>query len=97
MPAITVPASGDILHGRKLGIGVLGCSDIALRRFLPAVARSRRARVVAIASRDQENAAKIARLYGCEVMGYQNLLHSDQVDLVYIPLPNSTLSHSKRA
>lgn len=73
---------------RLLGIGVLGGADIALRRFLPAVSASNRARLAAVASRDGDNASAIAHQYGCAATGYLELLQAEQVDLVYIPLPN---------
>ncbi len=73
---------------RRLGIGVLGCADIAVRRFLPAVMQSDRARLVAIASRDWEKASVVAQRYACATSGYRDLLNNEQVDLIYIPLPN---------
>jgi len=74
--------------GRCLGIGVLGCADIALRRFLPAVVRSDKARLVGIAGRDSLKASSVARNYACAAMSFTELLQSEQVDLVYVPLPN---------
>lgn len=70
--------------------GVLGCASIALRKVLPAMLRSTRCDVVAIASRDfgrAEAAARelgISRPYG----SYEELLADADVEAVYIPLPN---------
>ncbi|OGU14813.1 MAG: hypothetical protein A2076_18645 [Geobacteraceae bacterium GWC2_53_11] len=73
---------------RPLGIGVLGCADIAVRRFLPAVLASSKARLIAVAGRDGHKASHLARQYQCAAMGYRELLQTEQVDLVYLPLPN---------
>jgi len=69
-------------------IGILGCSDIARRRFLPALQKTRNAELVAIASRDVEKAKQWAPAAGCAAMRYEELLSSEQVDLVYLSLPN---------
>lgn len=70
--------------------GVLGSSDFALRRMLPAVRRAGPSRVAAIASRSRERADAAARRLGATgVGGYEALLDRDDVDAVYIPLPPS--------
>jgi len=74
--------------GKLPGIGVLGCADIALRRVLPAIARSTMANLVAVASRDSHRASDVAHRFACSAMSYRELLRSDEIDLVYIPLPN---------
>ncbi|WP_084263057.1 Gfo/Idh/MocA family protein [Actinomadura formosensis] len=71
-----------------IGIGVLGCADIARRRMLPAFLADRNLRVVAVASRTGERAAKFAAEFGCDaVVGYRNLLDRADVEAVYLPLP----------
>jgi NDP-hexose-3-ketoreductase len=71
-----------------IGIGVLGCADIAWRRMLPAFRADPDLRVVAVASRTGERAGKFAAEFGCAaVVGYQGLLDRDDVDAVYLPLP----------
>lgn len=71
-----------------IGVGVLGCADIAWRRMLPAFQANPHVRVVAVASRTGERAAKFAAEFGCDaVEGYQGLLDRDDVDAVYLPLP----------
>ncbi|MEU6714618.1 Gfo/Idh/MocA family oxidoreductase [Nonomuraea sp. NPDC046802] len=68
--------------------GVLGCADIAARRFLPALARVAGAEPVALASRSPSRARAFAeRFGGAPVTGYQRLLERDDVDAVYVPLP----------
>lgn len=69
-------------------VGILGCSDIALRRFVPALLRSTEARMTAVASRDQGKAAAFVPGVPYETLGYEQLLASPNVDLVYISLPN---------
>jgi predicted dehydrogenase len=70
--------------------GVLGTASIARRLVIPAMQRSTRCRVVAIASRDGGRARSvadtigIARAYG----SYEALLDDAEVEAVYIPLPN---------
>lgn len=72
-----------------IGIGVLGCADVAWRRMLPAFRADRRVQVVAVASRTGERAAKFAAEFGCAaVVGYQGLLDRDDIDAVYLPLPS---------
>jgi D-xylose 1-dehydrogenase (NADP+, D-xylono-1,5-lactone-forming) len=75
---------------KKLRFGVLGCAKIAVRAVIPGIQSSESCEVVAIASRDQakanETAAElnIPKAYG----SYEELLADDQIDAVYIPLPN---------
>lgn len=71
-----------------LRVGVLGCADIALRRMLPAFARTPGAVVAGVASRDPAKATAAADQFGCRgYPGYAALLDSDDIDAVYVPLP----------
>ncbi|GAA2343508.1 Gfo/Idh/MocA family oxidoreductase [Streptomyces kunmingensis] len=73
-----------------LGVAVLGAADIARRRTVPALLRSPLVRLVAVASRTTDKARTFADRFGCEaVTGYERLLDRDDVDAVYIPLPNA--------
>jgi len=87
MPAETVEASVPTSERRRLGVGVLGCADIARRRFLPALARCRGARLAAVASRDRARAAAVAAPFGAAATDYLGLLRRQDVDLVYVALP----------
>ncbi len=75
---------------RRLRWGVLSTADIAMTKVIPALQHADRCEVVAIASRDTDRAAAAAsrlgipRAYG----SYEELLAADDVDAVYIPLPN---------
>ncbi len=70
--------------------GILGAAGIAIRSVIPGMQQSRRARVVAIASRDLGKAQaaagllQIPRAYG----SYEELLADPEIEAVYIPLPN---------
>lgn len=71
-------------------VGVLGAADIALRRTIPAIQRCDGLRLAAVASRDEAKAGAVAERFGCRaVTGYERLLERDDVQAVYIPLPNS--------
>nr|BAO66535.1 3-ketoreductase [Streptomyces sp. MJ635-86F5] len=73
---------------KPLRIGVLGCAEIARRRVLPAMAASPSTEVYAVASRDRERAAEVARAFDCRpVHGYAALVGLDEVEAVYVPLP----------
>jgi predicted dehydrogenase len=70
--------------------GVLSTANIAVEKVIPGIKKADRCRVVAIASRDAERARAVAdtlaipRAHG----SYEALLADDDVDAVYIPLPN---------
>lgn len=73
-----------------IGVGVVGCADVAWRRMLPAFRADPHVRLVAVASRTGDRAATFAAEFGCDaVAGYQHLLGRDDVDAVYVPLPSA--------
>ena len=74
-----------------LRLGVLGCADIAVNRVIPALAGSRRVRIQALASRDAAKARQWAEKLGVpEACGsYAELLRREELEAVYVPLPNS--------
>lgn len=88
----------------KLRIGILCPSEIAFRRFMPALQQEANFHYagVAIANhsewdgevdealirKEEEKAQTFVEAYGGDVYhGYQNMLQSDEIDAVYIPLP----------
>lgn len=80
--------------------GVLGGANIAVERTIPAIAQTRNAECIAIASRDRVRAQEIAdRLHIGRAYGsYDELLADRDVDAVYVPLPNQLhLEWSDRA
>ena len=70
--------------------GVLGCAAIATRKVIPAMQRSTRCDIVAIASRDLPRATGVAARLGIGRAhgSYEALLADPDVEAVYIPLPN---------
>ncbi|SAK84719.1 oxidoreductase [Caballeronia hypogeia] len=73
--------------------GVLGAANIADKFVVPAIQRSRNGRVTHVAARDGVRAQAFAAKHDIPATcaSYDALLHSDDVDAVYIPLP--TASH----
>jgi predicted dehydrogenase len=69
---------------------VLGCAVIAVDKVIPAMQRSERCDVVAIASRDASRAVETAARLGIGRShgSYEALLADDEIEAVYIPLPN---------
>ncbi|MEU8536914.1 Gfo/Idh/MocA family protein [Streptomyces parvulus] len=77
-------------------LGLLGCSDIAARRTLPALLRTPGLRLTAVAARDPGRAADYAaRFGGVAAASYEELLTRPDVDAVYLSLP--TLLHARWA
>jgi dTDP-3,4-didehydro-2,6-dideoxy-alpha-D-glucose 3-reductase len=73
-------------------IGVLGCSNFAMRSMIPAIINMpAKFELIAIASRNQEKSKETASKFGIKqsFCSYDKLLNCDGVDAVYIPLPNS--------
>ena len=71
-------------------MGILGAANIA-RSFTQAVSASTRVTVSAVASRDDAKARAFARefLIARHYGSYEELLADQDIDAVYIPLPNS--------
>lgn len=70
--------------------GILGAARIAEQQVIPALQNGAHCSVTAIASRDIARAQTLASLLGIPVAlgSYDALLERDDVDAVYIPLPN---------
>ena len=69
-------------------IGILGTSEIAFRRFLPALEKCDMFSFAGVASRDvKKTVSFIASFGGKAYVGYDALLCDESVDCVYIPLP----------
>lgn len=70
--------------------GVLGAGFIANRAMIPAIQGSSNARVLAVASRDEQRGREAAQRYGIEraYSDYEVLLGDPDVQIVYIALPN---------
>lgn len=74
----------------ELRWGILSTADIGRQKVVPAIQQAKRCRVVAIASRDAERAQRVAAELGIPRAhgSYEALLADQEVDAVYIPLPN---------
>ena len=75
---------------KRVRWGVLGVAKIATEKVIPGMQQCKHARVTAIASRSQATAdraaraLRIPRAYG----SYDALITDENVDAIYIPLPN---------
>ena len=71
--------------------GVLSTAKIAREQVLPAIAESSNGVLTAVASRDLGKARALADRFGApHAFGsYEEMLASDTIDGVYIPLPTS--------
>ncbi len=68
--------------------GIIGCSRVARRRFLPALASSTYAWLTFVGSRDAKKAKAYADEFHTERFGsYEDVLASAEVDAVYISTP----------
>lgn len=72
----------------KLRLGILGTSEIAFRRFLPALKRHPKFEFAGVASRKKERTASFVQAFGGKGYDdYDALLCDDSIDAVYLPLP----------
>jgi predicted dehydrogenase len=71
--------------------GILSTAKIGVEHFIPAVVQSDNGVLAGIASRDLKKAQSVARRFGASHAfgSYEELLASDAIDGVYIPLPTS--------
>lgn len=68
--------------------GLIGCSSIAKRRFVPALTGSSTARLERVGSRDAARAKHFADTWGCRKYGsYDDVMVDPDVDAVYISTP----------
>src|SRR5437764_4104250 len=83
---------GSKRGGRKIGYAVAGLGHIAQTAVLPAFAHAKNSRLVALISDDEEKREKLSRKYRCDACSYEQFddcLARDEVDAVYIALPNT--------
>ena len=71
--------------------GILSTAKIAQEQLIPAIMQSELGNVAAIASRDLARAQAVAERFGVphSFGSYEEMLASDKVDGIYIPLPTS--------
>lgn len=70
--------------------GIMGTGDIAKRELVPAIKKSDKAQLFAIASRNIDRARGFAENFGIPHFhgSYRDLLKDPDVEFVYLPLPN---------
>ena len=70
--------------------GILSTAKIGTTKVIPAIQRAANSKVIAIASRDISNAEEVASALGIpdHYGSYEDLLAADNLDAIYIPLPN---------
>src|ERR1700726_3080916 len=74
----------------KVEWGVLGVSDLAVKKVIPAMQRGEWSQVAAIASRDLKRAQQAAERLGIPKSygSYEELLADPNIEKIYNPLPN---------
>lgn len=73
---------------KKIRLGILGTSEIAYRRFLPALKHCDEIEYVGVASRNIEKTRKFIDTFGGKgFAGYEQIINDTSIDAVYIPLP----------
>ncbi|TFW05383.1 Gfo/Idh/MocA family oxidoreductase [Oxalobacteraceae bacterium OM1] len=81
--------------GERIGFAIVGLGRIAVNQVLPAFAKCKHARAVALVSGDRDKALKIARQYGIaeqavfDYRSYDRLADHQPTQAVYIALPNN--------
>ena len=71
--------------------GILGCANFARQQILPAMNETQTAEIAGVASRNLEKAKATAQAFGGQRTygSYDELLADNDIEAVYIPLPNS--------
>ncbi len=74
----------------KVRWGIVSTADIGMSKVTPAIQQASNSEVVAIASREADRAAAAAARLGIPSSygSYEDLLAAEDIDAVYIPLPN---------
>jgi predicted dehydrogenase len=75
---------------RKVRWGILSTAKIAREKVIPAMQKGEYCEVVAIASRNEEQAQSVAKLLNIPkgYSSYEELLNDSSIEAIYIPLPN---------
>ena len=68
--------------------GIIACSSVARRRFLPALKLATGAQLARVGSRDAVKAESFAREFSCPKHGtYESVLADPEINAVYISTP----------
>lgn len=76
----------SLISPSSVRIGVLGCSDIAARKFIPAIQKCKKACLQAVSTLNRETTHN--KIPDTPILSHEELLSSPLIDLVYISLPN---------
>lgn len=75
----------------KIRIAILGASEIAFRRFLPALTKDSRFEYVGVAYEREQDAEKVldfkANFGGCIFTSFNDVFNDPRVDAIYVPQP----------
>ncbi len=80
---------------QRTGFAVVGLGRLALGEILPAMAKTKYCKPVALVSGDREKARKVAAQYGIketslyDYTSYDQLARNPEVQVIYVVLPNS--------
>lgn len=76
---------------KKVRWGILGCASIAKQRVIPGLLQAENAELYAVASRGAAKRSEMTNLFQMDTFydSYEDLLEDENVDAVYIPLPNA--------
>ena len=76
------------MNSSKIRFGVIGCSSIANKSFIPAILESKSAVLSMLGSRSKEKALEFSKKFGCDSFGnYEEVIENKDIDAVYISLP----------
>lgn len=79
------------MENKKIRIVILGASEIAFRRFLPALKKDARFEYVGVAyyrEQDKDKAGEFQRLFGGQIFtNFESAIKNNNVDAVYVPQP----------
>jgi predicted dehydrogenase len=69
-------------------LGIIGASNIAFEKFLPALKKNENFEYVGVASRESIRAHKFKDKFGGQIYcNYESIINDPSIDSVYIPLP----------
>ena len=71
-------------------MGIIACSKVATKRFIPALIKANNAKLYMVGSRNLLKAKKTANLFQCNNFGnYEDVIKNTNVDIIYISVPNT--------
>ena len=75
---------------KKIRVGILGTASIAIRFIAPTLKSHPQFELIGFSSRSKERGIEISKRFECTYLGpYDQAVSNSNIDLIYIPLPNS--------